>query len=166
MFSRMSNISVIMKKVAQVVTINNEIELFKNQYEFFDKISLLMLNFPASDVAIINAKCKEVALFSSNYGCCCREVDDYIKAAMLHNPAITLRKLVFGDKSNNYKFSFHDLECALENSNRFSEAKTAFQMFIELKKEALDFKNEKKRNESILMTTNSLKTVENQLQNI
>ena len=146
--SRMSNISMIMKKVVQVVTTNNEIELFKNQHEFFDNISLLMQNFPASDVAIINAKCKQVALFSSNYGCCCREVNDYIKAAMLHNPAIALRKLVFGDKSNNYKnyaFSYHDLGCALENSNHFSEAKTTFQMSIELKKEALDFKNEKKK---------------------
>ena len=165
---KMCNISILTTKVTEAVRCSGEIELIKKQYEFLDNILLFLQNLPVTNVTYEN-KCDKVALFLDNYGYCCYQINDYVKAIMLHNQAIASRKLAFGENSNSYKNfanSYNNLGCALENFNLFSEAKTAFLSSIEIKMQTRDYENEEERNKSISMTQNNLQRVENKLKNI
>ena len=167
MLAKMSDISFLMAKVAEVVESPNEIELFTKQYELLNDILLYIQNSPAANM-MHDVKCKNVAAFLHNYGYCCDEVNDYVKAALLFSQAIASWKLALGHESNNYKhfaYCYHNLGMALKNSNNLLEAKTAFQTSIEIYKQARDYENEEERNEDISTAQKKFQIVENELKN-
>ena len=168
MLNNMCPISVVLTSVAKVIEGTNQIELFKKQYEFLDNVLLAMQNFLVTDLTTMKVKCEKVTSFLYNYGYCCIEVKDYVKAIMLCNQATASRKLAFGDKSNNCKNfagSYSNLGHALENSNHLLEARTAYQTSIDIYKQASDYQSNNEKSEHILRTTNNLLRVENKLKN-
>ena len=167
-FIKIENVGVLMKNVARVVRSCDDIELFKQQYEFLDTMLLFMQNSRANEI-IGKIKGKTVALFLHDYGQCCVEVKDFVKAVIICSQAIASWKITFGDESNGYKtFShfYNTLGWALEHSCHFLEAKTAYQTSIEINEQVRDYKNEKEKNRSDSERTNNLQRIEKRLKKI
>ena len=80
----------------------------------------------------------------------------------MHSKKLGTAGLGFGYKSNckNFAISYSNLGLALENSNRLSEAQTAYQTSISIKIKAYDYENEEKRKKCILTAQDNLQIVE------
>ena len=167
MLNKMCDIAILITKVAKMVVISDETEMFKKQYEFLDTVLLCMQNADVSDLTTTKVKCERVASFIHNYGYCCNVIQDYLKAMILCNQTIVLMRTTLSDETYGYQefaYTYHNLGWALENCNHLSEAKAAYQTSIELYELVSDFKTEDERKENILLATKSLQDVENKLQ--